>query len=211
MPAFYAELRELRLERLLDASVLIVAEGGWDALSMTEVSQRSGVPRQSIYKEVGTKADLGRALVDREVGRFLARASEELAAHPDIEQGLAAAAHSVLELGRANPVLHAILRPGQDSGLLALLTVHPDAVLGQVTHTVTALLGERASESMVDTLVRLTISHLVQPTVDLDEAVARICLAARGFRDQPPAAAASRTLARAEGSHTRSEVEQQPR
>ncbi|MEE3126153.1 MAG: TetR family transcriptional regulator, partial [Actinomycetota bacterium] len=58
VPAFYAELRELRLERLLDASVEIVAEVGWEALSMTAVSKRSGVPRQSIYKEVGTKADL---------------------------------------------------------------------------------------------------------------------------------------------------------
>jgi len=181
VPAFYAELRELRLERLLDASASIVAEVGWDALSMTEVSKRSGVPRQSIYKEVGTKADLGRALVDREVGRFLARASEELAAHPDLEQGITAAVRGVLELGRANPVLQAVLRPGQDAGLLALLTVHPDAVLGQVTEAVTALLGEVASEAMVDTLVRLTVSHVVQPTVELDQAVERIGAAARAF------------------------------
>lgn len=90
VPAFYAELRELRLERLLDASVEIVAEAGWDALSMTEVSKRSGVPRQSIYKEVGTKADLGRAVVDREVGRSLALTGEELAARPDLESGLPA-------------------------------------------------------------------------------------------------------------------------
>ncbi|CAM3842944.1 TetR family transcriptional regulator [Nocardioides marinus] len=57
VPAFYAELRELRLERLLDASVEIVAEVGWDALSMTEVSKRSGVPGQSIYKEASEVED----------------------------------------------------------------------------------------------------------------------------------------------------------
>ena len=181
VPAFYAELRELRLERLLDASVEIVAESGWDALSMTEVSKRSGVPRQSIYKEVGTKADLGRALVDREVGRFLELAAEELAAYDDLEPGIAAAVRGVLELGRANPVLQAVLRPGQDAGLLALLTVHPDAVLGQVTQAVTALLGDRASEAMVDTLVRLTVSHVVQPTVPVEDAVERISRAAAAF------------------------------
>lgn len=182
VPAFYAELRELRLERLLDASIAIVAEVGWDALSMTEVSKRSGVPRQSIYKEVGTKADLGRAVVDREVGRFLAITGEELAAHPDLASGLSAAVRRVLEEGRANPVLQAVLRPGQDTGLLALLTLHPDAVLGQVTAAVLALLpGEQASEAMVDTVVRLMISHLVQPTVPVEEAVERISRAAAAF------------------------------
>lgn len=181
VPAFYAELRELRLERLLDASVEIVAEVGWDALSMTEVSKRSGVPRQSIYKEVGTKADLGRAVVDREVGRFLALTGEQLAAHPDLESGLPAAVRRVLEQGRANPVLQSVLRPGQDTGLLALLTVHPDAVLGQVTDAVNALLGEQVSEAMVDTVVRLMISHLVQPTVPVEEAVERIRRVASAF------------------------------
>lgn len=178
VPAFYAELRELRLERLLDASVEIVAEVGWDALSMTEVSKRSGVPRQSIYKEVGTKADLGRAVVDREVGRFVAVTGEQLAAHPDLESGLPAAVRQVLEQGRANPVLQSVLRLGEHTGLLALLTVHPDAVLGQVTEAVTVLLGEQATEAMVDTVVRLMVSHLVQPTVPVDDAVERICRAA---------------------------------
>ena len=173
VPAFYAELRELRLERLLDASVEIVAEVGWEALSMTAVSKRSGVPRQSIYKEVGTKADLGRAVVDREVGRFLALAGEELAAHPDLETGLAAAVRRVLEEGRANPVLQAVL--------LTLLTVDPDAVLGQVTDAVMALLGDQASVAMVDTVVRLMISHLVQSTVPVEDAVMRISRVAAAF------------------------------
>jgi len=181
VPAFYAELRELRLERLLDASVEIVAEVGWEALSMTAVSKRSGVPRQSIYKEVGTKADLGRAVVDREVGRFLALAGEELAAHPDLETGLAAAVRRVLEVGRANPVLQAVLRPGHDAGLLTLLTVDPDALLGQVTDAVMALLGDQASVAMVDTVVRLMISHLVQSTVPVEDAVMRISRVAAAF------------------------------
>jgi AcrR family transcriptional regulator len=182
VPAFYAELRELRLGRLLDAAVEIVAEVGWDALNMTEISRRSGVPRQSIYKEVGTKVDLGRAVVDREVGRFLALAGEELAAHPTVEAGLPAATRRVLEEGRANPVLQAVLRPGHDTGLLALLTVHPDAVLGHVSEALLALLpADQASEPMVDTLVRLMISHLVQPTVPVEDAVARISRAAAAF------------------------------
>lgn len=182
-PAFYAELRALRVDRVLDASVDIIAEEGWDGLSMTAVAKRSGVPRQSLYKEVGTKEALGRAVVDREVQRFLVRVSAGVAAHPDsVEDGLAAAARGALEDGRANAVLAAVLQPSHDAGLLALLTVHPDAVLGQATNAVASLLGAAASEALVDTVVRLTISHLMQPTVDVDEAVDRIRKTVRGFR-----------------------------
>jgi len=181
-PAFYDELRALRLERLLDASVAIITEEGWDRLSMTKVAQRSGVPRQSIYKEVGTKAELGEAVVGREVERFLAGVREGLEANPDsIEDGLAAAARFALEYGETNAVLKAILRPGHDPELLELVTVRPEAVLGQATQSVMAVLGDRGSEAMVDSMVRLTLSHLLQPTVDIDEAVDRIRQTIHGF------------------------------
>lgn len=181
-PAFYAELRALRLERVLDAAVEIISADGWDGLSMTDVAKRSGVTRQSLYKDVGTKATLGRAVVDREVERFLARVHAGVSTHPDsIEDGLAAAARGVLEHGKGNAVLAAVLRPGHDSGLLALVTVHPDAVLGHATDAIVALLGDGASPALVDSVVRLTVSHLVQPTVDVDEAVDRIRHVVRGF------------------------------
>lgn len=181
-PDFYAEMRALRLERVLDASVEIITDLGWDGLSMTEVAKRSGVPRQSLYKEVGTKTDLGSAVVHREVDRFLERVRSGLAAHPDdFERGVSAAVRNVLENGRADPALAAVLRPGHDSGLLALLTVDPDAVLGQATAALGSLLSGTVSEALVDTVVRLTLSHLLQPTVDVDEAVERIARVVRGF------------------------------
>ncbi|HWJ08876.1 MAG TPA: TetR family transcriptional regulator [Nocardioides sp.] len=173
-PAFYDELRALRLERLLDASVAIITEEGWDRLSMTKVAQRSGVPRQSLYKEVGTKSELGQAVVHRELDRFLAGVREAIAAHPDsFEDGLAAAARFVLEHGETNSVLKAILRPGHDRELLELITVRPEVVLTQAVDAVTEALGG-VDGALVDTMVRLTLSHLLQPTVGVDEAVDRI-------------------------------------
>ena len=180
-PAFYDELRAIRLERLLDASVAIISEEGWDGLSMTKVAQRSGVPRQSLYKEVGTKSELGAAVVHREVERFLAGVREGIAAHPDsVEDGLAAAARFALEYGATNAVLQAILRPGHDPELLELLTVRPEAVLAQATRAVSDAL-DGATDAMVDSMVRLTLSHLLQPTVSIDEAVNRIKLTIRAF------------------------------
>lgn len=180
--AFYAELRALRLERLLDASVEIITDQGWDALSMTEVARRSGIPRQSLYKEVGTRADLGRAVVDRELGQFLERVRVAVEAHPgSVEDGITAAARETLQHGRANAVVAAVLRPGQDPALLALVTIDPDAVLGQATTAVVSLLDDPALEPMVDSVVRLTVSHLLQPTVDVEEATSRIRRTAAAF------------------------------
>ena len=173
-PAFYDELRALRLERLLDASVEIITEEGWDRLSMTKVAQRSGVPRQSLYKEVGTKSELGEAVVSREAERFLNGMRDGIAAHPEsVVDALGAAVRFALEYGQTNAVLKAILRPGHDAVLLELLTVRPEAALAQVSRAVADALGN-PPESMVDTVVRLTLSHLLQPTVSIDEAVARI-------------------------------------
>ncbi|MCK9247822.1 MAG: TetR family transcriptional regulator [Solirubrobacteraceae bacterium] len=173
-PAFYDELRALRLERLLDAAVEIITEEGWDGLSMTKVAQRSGIPRQSLYKEVGTKAELGDAVVAREAERFLAGMRDGIAAHPgSTVDGVGAAARFALEYGETNALLKAVLSPGHDAALLEPLTVRPDAVLSQATRAVADALGD-LPEALVDTVVRLTLSHLLQPTVSIDEAVARI-------------------------------------
>src|ERR1700761_3614318 len=121
-PAFYEQRRALRLERLLDASVEIITEEGWDGLSMTKVARRSGIPRQSLYKEIGTKSDLGEAVVAREADRFLAGMRDAIAANPgSTADAVAAAARFALEHGQTNAVLKAILRPGQDAALLELL------------------------------------------------------------------------------------------
>ncbi|MGO3327195.1 TetR family transcriptional regulator [Gordonia sp. (in: high G+C Gram-positive bacteria)] len=174
-PAFYDELRAIRLERFLDAAVAIITEDGWDRLSMTRVAQRSRVPRQSLYKEVGTKSDLGEVVVSREVERFVARVREGIDAHPDsIDRGLRTAAHYALEYGQTNPVLAAVLRPGHDPKLLAMLTVRPEAVLTQASSAISAIVGDRVSEGTVDTMVRLILSHLLQPTVTIDEAADRV-------------------------------------
>lgn len=181
-PAFYDEVRALRLARLLDASVTIITEEGWDRLTMTKVAQLSGVPRQSLHKEVGTKSELGQAVVAREVERFLAGVRAGIAAHPDsTEDGVVAAARFALEYGDANAVLKAILAPAQDPQLLELLTVRPEAVLAQASRAVATALGETGSEAVVDVMVRLVLSYLLQPTVEVEVAVERIRHAVRGL------------------------------
>ncbi|NMO05074.1 TetR/AcrR family transcriptional regulator [Gordonia sp. TBRC 11910] len=172
-PAFYDELRALRLERALDASVEIITEEGWGRLTMTKVAQRSGIPRQSLYKDVGTRSELGEAVVTREADRFLTGMRDAIAAHPGaVADAVGAAARFALVYGESNVLLKAVLQ-GHDVELLELLTVRPEAVLAQATRALSEALGD-PPESLVDTMIRLVLSHLLQPTVSIDEAVARI-------------------------------------
>ncbi len=175
---FYAELRALRVERLLDASVEIITEEGWERLTMTKVAQRAGIPRQSVHKEVGTRSELGEAVVRREMQRFLTGVRGAIAAHPGAPvDGLGAAARFALEHGSANVLLKAILRPGRDPELLELVTVRSEALMAQATRTVQDAVHDAvgdAAEAAADTMVRLTMSHLLQPSVSIDVAVDRI-------------------------------------
>lgn len=188
--AFYDEVRALRRERLLDAAAAIIVEDGWDSLTMTRVGERSGVPRQSLYKEVSSKTELGEAVVRREVDSFLAGIADEIKAHPsDLVSGLEAAARFSLVRGSESSLLQAIVRPDAHSELLSLLTSRPDEVLTQAVAGIRAMVDESCDhgvdddtlDALLDCVVRLILSHLVQPTVDIDPATARITRVARGF------------------------------
>lgn len=180
--AFYDEVRTLRRERVLDAAAELITSDGWSALTMTRVGEAAGVPRQSLYKEVRSKGELGEAVVRREADRFLTLIAAELEQHPDdLAAGLTAAMAASLVAGQSNALLKAILQPGE-SELLELLTIRPDAVLAQVVGAVRDQVSRGAGagvdparlDALLDTAVRLTLSHLLQPSVDVAVACQRI-------------------------------------
>ena len=180
---FRDDMRAQLRHRLLDAARAITTAGGWSALTMGAVAGRAGISRQHLYNEIGTKQDLGDALVSRETDEFLAVISRELRAHPtDLVGGVSAAVRHALDHGADNALLKAIVHAEDSRGdrLLPLLTARPDAVLirakqalaaemvalGFDTHLTAATL-----DAYVDGLARLVLSHLTQPTGPAEHAV----------------------------------------
>lgn len=187
--AFYDEVRTLRRERVLDAASELISTEGWSAVTMTRVGEVAGVPRQSLYREVRSKGELGEAVVRREAERFLELVDERLSAHPDdLAAALVDAMGASLAAGQQSSLLKAILQPGE-SELVELLTTRPDAVLGQVVDAMRTrlLAGPGAAldpddlEDLLDTTVRLTLSHLLQPTTDVSVARERIARVVRAI------------------------------
>jgi AcrR family transcriptional regulator len=163
-------------DRLLDAAADLIAVDGWAAVTMGKLAAHVGVSRQTVYNELGSKAELAEALVLRETERFAERVTEVVAAHPGHPvEGVTAAFRRTLEAARVNPLLLIALgcpNGGRDD-FLPLLTTRPEGVLERSVDTVAALFARCYPEAgltlsewtvVVEAIVRLLLSHLVQPS-----------------------------------------------
>ena len=161
-------------DRLLTAAARFTAEHGWGALTMAKLADLVGVSRQTVYNEIGGKPQLAEAMVLRELELFLDLVDSAFQDNPDdLVKGIEAAAFRVLDLARSDPLLHAILSSSQgaDSELLPLLTTNSEPLLGAAGQMIRehvssyALpLEERRVEALIDMVVRLVLSHVMQPT-----------------------------------------------
>lgn len=64
---------EQRREQLLDGALGLIAEGGFDALTMESVARRSGVTKPVVYELYANRAEVIAALLRREAGRATAQ------------------------------------------------------------------------------------------------------------------------------------------
>jgi AcrR family transcriptional regulator len=164
-------------DRLLAAAARFTAEHGWAELTMAKLADLVGVSRQTVYNEIGGKPQLAEAMVLRELEHFLAVVDSAFLDFPeDLVKAIEAAGYRVLELARTDPLLHAILSSSQgaDSELLPLLTTNSEPLLGAAGQMIRAHVGgydgvnlpEDRVEVLIDMVVRLVLSHVMQPTAE---------------------------------------------
>jgi AcrR family transcriptional regulator len=180
---------------LLDAAYDAAVAGDWGRTRMLDVARAAGVSRQTLYNEFGSKDALAEALAMREIGRFIdgtERALDE--AHPDDPiQAVGAAALFTFQQAADNPLLKAALID-DTSGLLAFLTTRGEpattaarASFENYYSTHWPHLSGDAITVAAETITRLTLSYLVQPSDEPAEAVAaRLAdLARKLLREDP--------------------------
>lgn len=180
-------------ERIVDAAVAMTVEAGWSRVTMAALAERVGVSRQTVYNEVGTKPGLAEAMIHQELDRFLGAVSLAFDQHPDDLVGaIRAASAGVLELAQDNLLLHAVVSAthGADTELLPLLTTHAESLLAAAKLVV----GDRLTpyslgiegrhlEAAIDVVVRVVLSHVMQPSGDpVDTADDIAWIAARVLR-----------------------------
>ena len=177
-------------DRVVDAAVRLTTEVGWAKVTMARLADEVGVSRQTVYNEVGTKAGLAEAMILRELDRFLASVTVAFDEHPDdLVEAIRASARSVLEVAPSNPLLHAVVSAthGADTELLPLLTTHAESLLVAAKAVIAErivpydvpIAGEHL-DAAIDMVVRVVLSHVMQPSAPPAETAASIAwIAAR--------------------------------
>jgi AcrR family transcriptional regulator len=173
MGEFRDAARQRLRDGIVDAARAQTIANGWDCVRMGEVAAASGVSRQTVYNEFGTKAGLAEALARREIDRFVGDVRDRLDEHGgDVRAGAYAAIAHTLVTAADNPLLKAILtsaRGGSDA-LLPYLTTRSELVLSEATGALRewARVHLPAADPArldfaADTIVRLVVSHIVLP------------------------------------------------
>lgn len=166
-------------ERLVSAATAFTVEHGWASLTMAKLAEKVGVSRQTVYNELGAKPQLAEAMVLTELGVFLGEVDTAFSDNPDdLVAAIRAAAHRALVLAEKSPLLHAVLTSSQgaDSDLLPLLTIHAEPVLAMAGGVIRGHvqrydvpLPDHRLDNLIDMVVRLVLSHVMQPGGSADE------------------------------------------
>jgi AcrR family transcriptional regulator len=182
---FRDSVRSLLRDRLLDAAASITAAEGWGTVTMAKLADEVGVSRQTVYNELGSKPRLAEALVMRELDRFLEIVRSRMAAETELVDALRSACEGALEAAAANPLLKAILESAHTGGsdLLPLLTTQSQGLIEGARAVVLESLEEQGFETgldgaelstAVDAIIRLVLSHVMQPAKAPAEAASDI-------------------------------------
>ncbi|HUO40754.1 MAG TPA: TetR family transcriptional regulator [Mycobacterium sp.] len=187
------QLRELALDAARDVAI----NRGWSAVRMGALAAAIGTSRQTLHTEFGTKDELGKALVMREVSAFFDGVTAQLASHPgDLGAAVSSAVIFTLTSAAENPMLQTILTGGAggDDSLLPLLTTRGEAVLAGAVDLFADWVArqwpdrdDEAARVMVESVARLLISHVLLASGTPQQAaqdLARVACRCMGFPDR---------------------------
>ncbi len=192
-----SDARARTRDAMLAAAHRLAIARGWGAVRMGAVAAEVGVSRQTLHTEFGTKEALGQALVLSVTEQFLLGVTKALDEHHGhLRDGLRAAVDFTLRLAERDPLLQTVLASSRavgDATLLPLLTSRSQPLLSRASDALQTWIAGHHPEldagqvaDVVDSVVRLVVSHVVLP-VDPPESVAiRIAtLAERGLAATP--------------------------
>ena len=171
-------------DRILAAAVDLTSRVGWAKVTMARLAEEVGVSRQTVYNEIGTKNALAEAMVQRELEAFLSVVGTAFDEHPDdLEGAVVAASRGVLDRAQGNSLLPAVASAthGADTELLPLLTTHAGSLLAVAKMVVAERVSSydvplppRQLDAAIDMVVRVVLSHVMQPSGPPSQAAADI-------------------------------------
>lgn len=173
-----AAVTETTRQRILDAAAEMTTETGWASVTMSRIAERCGISRQTVYNDIGAKPALAKSLILRELEQFLAVVSTAFDEESDFLRAIRQATYGVLDRAQDNKLLHAVVSAthGADTELLPYLSSHSEGLLGYATEIIHEHsrkfdhdLNDHQVDVAIETIVRVVLSHVMQPTKSPDE------------------------------------------
>ncbi|MGW0179571.1 TetR/AcrR family transcriptional regulator [Nocardia sp. NPDC003345] len=163
--------------RILDAARTQFEEIGVKKTTIGDIARRASVDRATIYRRIGSREDLVRAVTAREVGDLLAELQAIPARHEDIAAVVADLFVTVITRWRTHRLVNRVmaLEPGR---LLPQITTEGGAFFTMAISTTAALLDAALRQrhlaaipdltTRVEIAARLVHSLILQPVGALD-------------------------------------------
>lgn len=168
---FQTAARTLLRDTVMAAVDDLVRTRGWSATTMADVARASGVSRQTLYNEFGTRPSLVEAYVTREIETLVGEVTDVVQANADnAHVALRGAFEMFLKLASDEPLIQIIVSDTGDGELMRMLTTLGQALAAdRVAHLIPQLwpqVSDADAQLLAGTLVRLAISHSMVPVED---------------------------------------------
>ena len=160
--------------RILDAALAEAAMSGVNRLTVEDVVRRSDLGRMTVYRRFQRRDELVRALILREVQRFLDAVAAGIERAPDPHAGVAEAFVAAVDFMRAHPLgaRYAASDPGavwetaaaEDSAVLSI----GRAFIAERIHGDAPGTPSRATLQVADVLARLFLTYVSIPPYEAD-------------------------------------------
>ena len=173
----YAEAtRGLLRDTILDSVGGLITDRGWAATTMSDVAAASGVSRQTIYNEFGSRPELAQAFVLRESERFIFAVSDAVRTNHDQPWvALQAALEVFLTAAASDPLFKSVIDRDGEASMLSLLTTEGGPLVSYTTGVLRELILEiwpgvddHDAYTLANALVRLAISHASLPDAPIE-------------------------------------------
>lgn len=165
--------------RILAAAIEAATIHGISRLSVSDVAQRAGLSRPTLYKHFASKDELVNAAVFEEAAKLVAEVVQVTQASLSPREGVEAAVLVALRQTREHPLLDRIVRTEPET-LVPLLTSDSGSVMLLVRQTAEAIITNTIPDlpavrlrRFADIITRLLISYAVSAPDDPPEVVAK--------------------------------------
>lgn len=154
-------------QRLIDAGLTLLAEGGEAQFTIGRIAKQAGVTRPTVYSYFEDRDTLLRETLLFAARAVQAQTARHLAELDDPRDIPVEAVMSTLEGFRKNPLLKKMLLPGSANPVMQSVCTHPDMITLQAESMkgLSSLMGWTATETReaAEMISRMTLSFLMAP------------------------------------------------